>query len=1841
MSVEVVENVVKMVFQGQQFEQNANAALQTLDKLKTALNFEGAVKGIENLGGSVKNAGMDQLYNGVYKVQEGFSALDIVATRVLQNITDKVQNVATDLAKKITIEPLKQGLQEYETQINSVQTILSNTSDKLKEQGLDTEHDRIEKVNGVLDELNKYADMTIYNFTEMTRNIGTFTAAGVELDTAATSIKGIANLAAMSGSNSQQASTAMYQLSQAIAAGSVKLQDWNSVVNAGMGGKLFQNELIDTAKAMGVADEQFQQLTQGAITFRESLSSGWITSEVLTNTLEKFTAGSEGYTKSQVEQMQKLWKARGYSEQQIKELTGSVHQLTEEEEANLRTKWAEKGFSEEQIDHILEMGSAATSAATKVKTFTQLLDTVGEALQSGWTQSWEYIIGDFEQAKMLWTEISDILNLYIGKSADSRNKILEEWSKAAYTYNEAGELVRVADGKIVEGGQMVREEMGGRELIIQGIRNAFQGALEIGLQFGKAWDTNFWGKNNKQLDDISLTGKKLIELSRAFYDFTDNFKKSLTGDDGPTELLKHLRQNFDWFAEIMRSRFESIQKIFSGITTVFNAFFHSSFFDMNSLGSIIKFFGGLQGAIESFEWAKFSFIIEGIEALGKVIGYIIGPSKTIGVMLGDLGDNISKVTHAFDKMVNNEDVSKFEAFFDKLVKDLEPFIDSIKNILNITTNGQVTGFQAFFNQLVAIMEGKFGGLDPFNMFAKVLESIVNILKALVSVATPILQAFVNVFGPSLMGIISYLSQFIDRIHNLTSSLVLNETTMRSVYTLFKGLFEVIRSVAFLILDNLLKAWDGLSKVFSDILPNGQNLNSMLTEAGKKLSEFAEYINTLGDGDGVPLFVEIIGKAVEKVKMFFEAFKDFNVLKAFADLINKIGDGIKKALGGTDDMSLLDIVGEKLKQFFQNIKEILSNDNGDIDPAKLFIGGGLGVLIAKIVEFAKDFGDKSTMFKKIADTLNEFADTVGGAIENIGNHFKTQSIKVIATSLLEIAAALFILSIIDAGSLAKSMAALAAVFKEIEVLIGVINTANKGDLAAGAGTIAALGLALMQVSIAVTILSMLKPEKLAQGLIGVSVILWELVAAGYAFSKMDNDLAKGAGSLILLAIALNLLVIPIIALGNINVEAYNQGIGAVTLLLVELVAAAILLGKFGKDFKPSNAIGLILMAESVKILADACLKVKDIPWPDLGKGLAVMAVGLLAMVGAAAIIAKAKLGDDILLLGESLVLLGVAMELLVNSAMGLHGVEWEDLGKMAAVLGVSLLMLWAASKRIDGKNLLMIGGAIFLVATAITELSVSLNLAKVIAPICTALGSAIGGIADAAHAFAMDKSMELFINFLKNLITFLPQLAVALAQSLVQLIAALGNSVGEIIGAVVNIGKAIFAALTQLLPEAFNTLGVFFTELWAFLKEQIPGLFSVLGEFFTQLWAFLTEQTPAFFGWIGTVFEQFFLLLQEKGPMVIELIRIIIDTVLQAIITEAPVIGQTLIVLLQTLLGLLVEFVPQMADAALQILLGFLQAVANNIGQITQAAADIAIAFMDGLAVKMPELVDSAFKLLISWIDGLATAIDENHDKLWDAVGHLIKSIVDAIIDGIKKVVDAGRDMVSQFTDGLTPQDVIDGIFNAGKNLVQGFVDGLLDWTGLRDVANAAADLGSRAWSALTGFLDENSPSKLTFGGGLNFVLGFANGISDNVSEAVNATTSMAYGAVNAFNSVLDSDISTVTPRIAPVIDTSTIGSGINGYIGDVDNTITGTATISGTIEANNQLKTQMAEMMAAGSDYSSIISSVNGLRSDLSTYSDQMSKLQVVMDTGTLVGQIAPGVDKNIGRASILNGRGV
>lgn len=474
MSTTVDERVVEMRFDNKQFEQNIQTSLSSLDKLKKSLNLEGAAKGLETVNDAANkcSGNMSPLSNAVETVRVRFSALEVMAITALQNITNSALAAGKNLVSAFTIDPIKSGFEEYETQINAVQTILANTSSK---------GTTLDQVNNALDELNHYADMTIYNFTEMTRNIGTFTAAGVDLDTSVAAIKGIANLAAVSGSNSQQASTAMYQLSQALAAGTVKLQDWNSVVNAGMGGQVFQDALKETAKVHGIA---IDEMIKDEGSFRETLSKGWLTSDILTETLAKFT--------------------------------GDLN------EDQLRTM----GYTDDQIKSIMEMGKTANDAATKVKTFTQLFDTLKEAAQSGWTQSWEIIVGDFEEAKELLTEVSDTFSAVINASADARNKMLQDW-----------------------------KDLGGRTMMIEAVKNVFEGLVSVAKPVREAFNEIF----------PPMTGKQLAEITERIRDLTAKFKMG-------EESSKNLKNTFKGVFAVLDIAGQAFKAVAGGVGELIGLF---------------------------------------------------------------------------------------------------------------------------------------------------------------------------------------------------------------------------------------------------------------------------------------------------------------------------------------------------------------------------------------------------------------------------------------------------------------------------------------------------------------------------------------------------------------------------------------------------------------------------------------------------------------------------------------------------------------------------------------------------------------------------------------------------------------------------------------------------------------------------------------------------------------------------------------------------------------------------------------------------------------------------------------------------------------------------------------------------------------------------------------------------------------------------------------------------------------------------------------------------------------------------------------------------------------------
>ena len=363
MSESIDRRVVEMRFDAQDFLKNVTTTMTVLDKLGEKLGFKNSAKDF--------NASASNISGALDGVKSRFSALEIVGMTALVNLTNSAINFGKQMAKSLTIDQVKAGFAEYELKMNSIQTIMAST-------GKD-----IDTVNGYLNELNTYADKTIYSFSDMTASIGKFTNAGVDLDTAVKAIQGISNEAAVSGANANEASRAMYNFAQALSAGDVKLIDWKSIENANMATKEFKQQLIDTAVACGTLEKQsdgmYKVLTKGtggrgfdeAISstknFNDSLSAAWMTTDVLTTTLGRYADGTT------------------------------------------------------------EIGKKAFAAAQDVKTFSQLIDTVKESIGSGWAQTFEIIFGNLEEAKTLWTSVNEVISGFVNRTSTTRNTILQTW----------------------------------------------------------------------------------------------------------------------------------------------------------------------------------------------------------------------------------------------------------------------------------------------------------------------------------------------------------------------------------------------------------------------------------------------------------------------------------------------------------------------------------------------------------------------------------------------------------------------------------------------------------------------------------------------------------------------------------------------------------------------------------------------------------------------------------------------------------------------------------------------------------------------------------------------------------------------------------------------------------------------------------------------------------------------------------------------------------------------------------------------------------------------------------------------------------------------------------------------------------------------------------------------------------------------------------------------------------------------------------------------------------------------------------------------------------------------
>lgn len=1588
---DIDERVVSMKFDNKQFEKGVQTSIISLDKLKTALNFSPVAGVVSNATTKIsslmtklsdtvhgafdklKKAPADNVTESLEYIAGQVSTKGRVISNEVQKLVNGIENEFRKLYSFTVKQPFTDGFQEYELKMGSVQTIMQSTGESL------------ETVTGYLEELNKYADRTIYSFSDMTSNIGKFTNAGVKLEDAVAAIQGVSNVAAVSGAGTQEASRAMYNFAQALSSGVVRLIDWKSIENANMATVEFKQALLDSAEALGTVNrngENYVTTTgdmNGKVStafnaisgFNDSLSHQWMTTEVLVDALKKYT------------------------------------------------------------DETTEFGKKAFAAAQDVKTWSQLLDTMKEALGSGWGKTFELVIGNFEEAKELFTAINNVLSPIIDKTADFRNNLIQAWV-------DNGGRKRLLDD--------IKSLLGKFEAFSDKVESFVSKSLKIilGPQYQKIFG-NFAIGMDKASNSAENMQKKLQQWQAAY----DIWTKGTYGNGQARK---------DALEEIFKDNGESYKAIQSILDSVVAG-------NINLYESFDEIKKEAEQANAEEEKLK-----ETTKKLGDEYSNVTPLVQRMEITFGNLrttvklmSDGISNLYSAI-KNVARVGIDTFLDVFDfggvsKDVKNVAAmFNDFTAAIKNASEKTEV--LRKIFGKIFTTINNVYGWISTaFFAISDVVKSVfetlttnqtvINKVSTTLQNVTGIILGFKEGMGNLLVAVINLVGVFVNsflrvfKFDNLTSDVngLINKfvewtnkiregstdtekwrkrfdkffTFVNKVYDILKATFETIIGIVSWIVDRIraiisaisewksnidehsgiYRAWSSIHDIIFDLISLFGKIKDKIKDAfGPKITVLVTNIR-LGLDNVFNSIKKIIKNGLEKVVGWLEKIAGFDFSALNLDWIDNIANLKIGDLSPLDKLKNIGVnlenpftkVGDWIKSIFtaDNLKKIaegaiavgnsILNALGSLDWSRIWAAASfilfvvMGVKIVKLISTVTDaFSGLKGVFdsvKKVFDDLKKtLTDGIKSVFDAINTKLEESTMEVLLATVMSLMATLITLSNLPTDKVLGAAVAMAIVMKSLQTLLKVVDQLMQTHASAHPTP---------------------TPTQTA-----------DLLRAQSKKTMADALVKAGMGAFVLSIAALVAAAgLSIYAIGQAQHIGRSVGILIGALVIVGGLATAffIVSRKLGNATMAKNMIGLasvIAALASTLVLVAIALKILDKVELSAGTVTAMVLIplalgGVMAAFMALAGHFRMNATKQFKALGIAMVLMGAALDTIlpviitlgVLQKLGIDtGQIVGDLAGIMIIFGVMTVLFSYAVKMIKDvkfKQLIAFGaiiGGIMLILTAFTMAGGLEAVAKFFAN-----GTWIGNIFKLATAiFVLGLSVNAVFGIFVGLFWLLKKLIPTLSANQLNKLSASFMKVGVGIGAICVGVLSLVAAMT-LLPQAATGLVAFGVALEQHGNE-IARTMSVLAIIIIS--AFLA-------GWVAM-----------KAPAIVTLIVTIVEI---------------FIVLAEFLHGHVAEFV----------------------GYISMILTD-AVALLGGI---LGTLVGSVVSLIIIFIATIASQLGHRAGDIWGVIKGSIKVLFRTIVYGIVGTI---ADLFFQVLKKLGEALGIEGDYVADWFDVEGWID---------------------------------------------------------------------------------------------------------------------------------------------------------------------------------------------------------
>lgn len=1723
--------IVEMQFENGKFERDAANTIATLEKLDASLDFKNAATAFKDITAAANNVSLQGIENGIEWIEKRFSLMGSAIHKEFDKITEKAFAMGENLATSLTIKPITDGWGEYNTKVSATQTLLNNVS-RLGEGMSD--------VSKALDELNTYADKTTYSYGDMVGIMGQVSTAGLNTEQSADYVQGLSNLTAYLGKSNSDMYGLSFQATEALNKGYFQYQDWLSFMHRGYNAKVFEDVLIETAReAYQGTGIDIDAVIAGAGSFAKSLQESesslpnWLTSDIYLAAIGKFH------------------------------------------------------------DQTTELGKAAFKSATEAKTLQEVLDQVQESLGSGWSRTWEILIGNVEQAKEFWTPIADgITSITDGLTGD-RNSLLE--------------AVMVLERRLTRPNHILDS--------ITGLLDNLKTILEA---VGEAW---------KEV----MPAIKPRDIVKFLAKISDFINKDLKPSEKSLGVIKGIVRGIGTFVKMIATVAQGALKIIEPLAgLVWNLIEYVA----TLLSDIGNFISGDGSALDS--WA------EGFLSI----------CEDIGNFIKDIPENVTKMWESIKEGWENiREIVKDRTGFDIN----QPFVDAYNAVVDFVTyieesvadgslwqkvQDAVAPIGEFFTNLFG-GEGEEGSDNSIstmvgNTVSNIIEKF-NELKTTIENLT--IDDALNGLNESLKDPVgTFKKMFLGDDENAATIVDIGDayekisTQLTEFGNHFTEFWSKIEPYATKLAETLKPVADALLQVVTTL---GEGLVKSLEQFGKEgLSpqEIASF-GAVGAFWYVAFRLKELTETLSQVPDNLNKIVN-NLTSPLTKLVGVIADTIgqesKKVKADTFKayaIGIAAIVGSVVAITYLNLEGL----NAGIG-AMAAIVALLGVVVSQISKLTMEL-DLASM-TGIAIFLNQFGSALLKIAAGIALiQWSGDNINETVSALIAILSYIYLL------------------YKAVSNISGMDpkKALNAASITAFGAVLKAFGFAVLEISAAIALLSHMYSTNGIESFsaaVGVIEILYlEMLALTEIFTKkgsneistfINSERLLGIGTaLVEIAIAIDIIVAGIWALStieNTNALLVAAAIVGGLIVLVGVFFAALNGIKFDSNVASTVlviSVALILMAVAIDVLivgiGAIALLATQFTIEDALKAIMIVGVGALVLVLLAGVVGLlAEIGPEVSLgfitgsiamiaMAVAVTIITHAMADLINAVKDVPDADinkvWAPIVMMIVIMAALAIasLIFMAGGISGAVGLIAAAGAVWIFAQALNALIPAVE--KLGAMDTTQLGQGL-----------------IALCIIAVILVVVGALVVAAAPMLIVLgIAAIEFGVGILFVALAF--KAFAEGLLAIGAAGTVSLPMVAAIASAFSSGLINGIVDSLISFIQRLPEIVSNLGDSFIEILDTVQT---IIINYLVWNATSTVTGLIKAVNAFASVAAPLIGR----LCEVLIELLTELLKGINNGLEQNK----HEIAYYIGNIVAILLEILVEALYICVVKLgewlnqvsPEMFNTLLQLGSDMVDNLIQGINDSEDWLWEQLTKFADGILSHIIPGYEQVKEAAGGIVSGISDALG------GIGDAASNAVDG-------------VGNALDGIGH----SLSGGVDKTikffqigSPSKLMQEDIVHdgIIAGVVKGFDLYGDDASNAMGEMATNMFSAFdNDLMNMDMSNLfgdlDPTITPVVDLSEVESSFKDI-----STMAGNTTFDFAALANRSFN---AKALRDRQDSDDTTKRVEDLMSSLSNrdasildaLTNSSEDIKVYLDNDVLVGELYRGIDSKLGKAATIQRR--